>query len=370
MRIGLVVNPVAGLGGAAGLKGTDGPGMAAEALRRGARPEAGPRARRALARLAERVPDAALVLAPGPLGADWAEGLGLKTRVFDLGPQSGTARDTRAAVAAMGSVDLVAFAGGDGTARDVAAALPPGAAMLGIPCGVKMHSSVFALSPEAAGALLADLTTAPARIGWDDAAEVMDIDEAALRAGRIAPRLYGHARAPAARGRMQAAKGAPLGDAGAALEGAARAVAAEMDPEALYVIGPGTSAGAVTRAAGHAPTLLGIDALRAGRIVARDATGPELQRIAAACPVRIVLGVTGRQGFLLGRGNQQVGPALLARAGREGLIVLASEAKLAALAEPRLWIDTGDPALDAALVGYVRVHTGPGRETLMRIAPG
>ncbi len=362
-----MVNPVAGLGGAVGLRGTDGPGTVAEALRRGAVPQAGARARRAFGVLAAARPGAAVAAAPGALGADWLAGLALEVTPLDLPAATGTARDTRAAVAAMGPGALVVFAGGDGTARDVAAALPPGAAMLGIPSGVKMHSGVFAVSPEAAGRLLADILADPDRVAWTDEAEVADIDEAALRAGTIAPRLFGHARAPLARSRMQAAKGSPRRDDGAALAAAAREVADAMAPGVLYVIGPGTSAGAVTRALGEAPTLLGVDAVRDRRRIARDATAAALERLAGDGPVRLVLGVTGQQGFLLGRGNQQISAPLIARAGREGLIVLASEEKLRRLAQPCLWVDTGDPALDAALTGFVRVHTGPGRAMLMRI---
>jgi predicted polyphosphate/ATP-dependent NAD kinase len=370
MRIGLVVNPVAGMGGAVGLKGTDGPGTVAEARARGAMPQAGPRAARALARLAARIPGAALTVAPGPLGADWAAGLPLTLTVMPGETPTGTARDTRAAVAALSDCDVIAFAGGDGTARDVAGALAPPQAMLGIPCGVKMHSGVFAVTPEAAGAVLAE--TLSGHVAWEVEAEVMDIDEAELRAGRLAPRLYGLARVPVAAGRMQASKGGPRQDWAAALAGAAEEIARSLDPAALTLIGPGTSAGAVMRALGHTPTILGVDALRGGQVVARDATAADLMRLAGdgpdTAPVRIVLGVTGQQGFLLGRGNQQIAAPLIARAGRDGLTVLASEAKLAALAQPRLWVDTGDPALDAALAGFVRVRTGAGRDTLMRVA--
>ncbi len=365
MRIGLIVNPVAGLGGAAGLKGTDGPDTVALALRRGAVPQAGARAERALAVLAAAHPGAFLVAGPGALGVDWASGLTVTP--VDIGPLSGTARDTRAVVAAMGAVDLVVFAGGDGTARDVAACLPPGAGLLGIPCGVKMHSGVFAVSPELAGHVMADLAGNPDRIIWNEAAEVMDIDEVALRAGHIAPRLHAYARVPMARGRMQAAKGGPRHDSAAALRAAAAEVAAAMPPGVLHVIGPGTSAGAVSRALGLVPTLLGVDAVLNGKRVARDATAAELSALAGDMPVRLVLGVTGRQGFLLGRGNQQIDASLIRRAGREGLIVLATEDKLAALATPRLWVDTGDPALDADLVGFVRVQTGAARFTVIRI---
>lgn len=365
MRIGLVVNPVAGLGGAAGLKGTDGPDTVAQALRRGAVPQAGPRAARALGVLARAHPGAKIIAGQGALGADWASGLSVT--VVDTAPPTGTARDTKSAVAAMGPVDLVVFAGGDGTARDVATCLPPGAGMLGIPCGVKMHSGVFAVSPETAGHLLADVVGAPDRVQWVNDAEVMDIDEAALRAGHIAPRLYAHARVPMARGLMQAAKGGPRRDSAAALMAAAAEVAAGLAPGVLHVIGPGTSAGAVSRALGFQPTLLGVDAVLDGRRVAQDATAAQLSQVAGDRPVRIILGVTGRQGFLLGRGNQQIGADLIARAGRDGLIVLATEEKLAALATPRLHVDTGDAALDAALSGFVRVQTGAARFTMMRI---
>lgn len=367
MTIGLLVNPIAGLGGAVGLKGTDGPGTVAEALARGAVPRAGERTRRAFARLADRAPGTRVRVAPGALGADWLQGLDLDLVPLPPIEVTGTARDTRALAAALPRCTLVVFAGGDGTARDVTGALPPDQAVLGIPCGVKMHSGVFAVSPEAAGAILADLVTAPDRIGWDEAAEVMDIDEAALRAGRLAPRLFGHARVPVARRRMQAAKGGPATTSGDALAGAAREVARAMAPGTLYIIGPGTSAGAVMTAMGETPSLLGTDAVRDGKVVARDAASDQLEALAGDGPVQIVLGVTGRQGFLLGRGNQQISPTLIARAGREGLIVLASEDKLAALAEPCLWVDTGDPALDRELAGYLRVKTAAGRETMMRV---
>lgn len=370
MRIGVVVNPVAGLGGAVGLKGTDGADAVAEALRRGAEPQVGNRVRRAFQRLAASCPAAHLVVAPGQLGADHLIGLGLQLDVLALEPPSGTARDTRRAVEAMSDVELIIFAGGDGTARDVASARRGSGALLGIPCGVKMHSGVFALSPEAAGNLLADIVAHPERIAWADDVEVMDIDETSLRAGSIAARLHGYVRAPRARGRMQAAKGGPKRDDAGQLDAAAAEIAAEMEPGTLYVIGPGTSAGLVSTALCHQPTILGVNAVLDGRQVARDATAAELESLAQDRTVRIVLSVTGRQGFLLGRGNQQISQNLIARAGLQGLIVLASEDKLTGLASPFLAIDTGDPNLDAALRGFVRVRTGPGRFMLMRLQGG
>lgn len=366
-RIGLVVNPVAGLGGSVGLRGSDGADTVAEAMRRGATAQAGPRTVRALAQLAKAYPGASLVVAQGPLGAEWAAGLGLTLEIARMAAPTGRAEDTRAAIAAMGAVDLVVFSGGDGTARDVLASLPAGAAMLGIPCGVKMHSGVFAISPERAGHLLADLLANPGRIVWTPDAEVMDIDEEALRAGHIAPRLYGIARVPQARVHMQAAKGSPRRNAAASLAAAADEIARSMANGVLYMVGPGTSAGAVSRRLGHEPTLLGVDAFRNGTLVARDATAQDLIRLAGDEPVRLVLGVTGQQGFVLGRGNAQITPSLIRRAGLAGMHILATDEKLVALAVPTLWVDTGDADLDGELTGFVRVQTDAGRYTMMRI---
>lgn len=367
MKIGLVVNPVAGLGGAVGLKGTDGADTVAEALRRGAVAQAGARARRAMALLAQRVPGAPLCVAPGALGADWVAGLDLAVQTAPLPAPTGSAEDTRRAVRALGDCAVLVFAGGDGTARDVASSLEGTTGLLGIPCGVKMHSGVFAISPEAAGTALGEMMANPAAIRWDDTAEIMDIDEDILRAGRLAPRLYGYARVPQLRARIQAAKGGPRQDAGQALAGAAAEIAKGMEAGTLYLIGPGTSAGAVAQAIGHRATLLGTDALLDHKILARDARSADLERLAQGRKLRIVLGVTGRQGFLLGRGNQTISEALIAQAGRAGLIVLATAEKLDALAQPMLWVDTGEPQLDAALSGFVHVHTGPRQRRLMRI---
>lgn len=369
MRIGLIVNPFAGLGGAVGLKGTDGPDTVAEALRRGAQAKAGARARLTLSRLADRVPGAKIILAAGPLGEDWAHDLALDATILAATSQTGTARDTKDAVRAMGILDVIAFAGGDGTARDVAS-VAGGAALLGIPCGVKMHSGVFAVSPQSAGAMMADLIQSPDRIDWVDDAEVMDIDEEALRQGILAPRLYGYARVPTSRNLMQAAKGGPRQDAASALSSAAHDIVARMDQDTLYIIGPGTSAGSVMRAAGQSATPLGVDAMLNRKRVAQDADDATLQKLAADRDIRVVLGVTGQQGFLLGRGNQQIGPALIAKAGRDGLIILAIENKLTSLVHPHLLVDTGDPDLDAELSGFVRVTTGANREMMMRIASG
>ena len=366
MQIGVVVNPFAGLGGAVGLKGTDGPDSVAEALRRGARAKSGERARVALAHLAERVPGAELTLARGEMGEDWCEGLDLSLTITGPTVLTGTARDTKEAVRAMRDQDVIVFAGGDGTARDIAS-VAGGSGILGIPCGVKMHSGVFGVNPRAAGAMMADLVANPKRVDFVENAEVMDIDEDALRNGVLAPRLCGLARVPISRSLMQAAKGGPRLNSAGALSSAAAEIVAEMDVETLYIIGPGTSAQSVAKAAGQTASTLGVDAMIGRKIVAHDVDDASLLHLAKGRKLRIVLGVTGQQGFLLGRGNQQIGADLVRRAGREGLMILATEEKLNKLNQPRLLVDTGEPDLDLQLAGFVRVTTGKRRKMMMRI---
>jgi predicted polyphosphate/ATP-dependent NAD kinase len=241
--------------------------------------------------------------------------------------------------------------------------------VLGIPAGAKMQSGAFAVSPEAAGRILAEFVQGEARLAQ---AEVMDLDETAAREGRIEPRLHGQLLVPALRG-MQAAKGriAREGD-DSELQLAAAELARTIRPDALVIVGPGRSAKALSCALGASGTLLGVDVLRNRGLVGRDLSRVELDALldAHGGEVRLVLGITGAQGFLLGRGNQVIGPKAIRRAGREGLAVLATAAKLATLARPALFVDTGDPILDAELRGFVRVRTGPGRETLLRIDSG
>ena len=195
----------------------------------------------------------------------------------------------------------------------------------------------------------------------------MDIDEEALRNGVLAPRLYGLARVPVSRSLMQPAKGGSRLSSAGALSSAAMEIVAEMDAETLYIIGPGTSAQSVADAAGQTASTLGVDAMIGRKIVAYDVDDATLLHLAKGRKLRIVLGVTGRQGFLLGRGNQQIGAGLVRRAGREGLMILATEEKLTKLKQPRLLVDTGEPDLDRQLAGFVRVRTGKGRKMIMRI---
>lgn len=367
MRVGLIINPIAGLGGPAALKGTDGPGVADEALARGAVPTAQARALTFL-RCLSAARSLAWLAAEGPMGADCLASAGMKGEtVACIRGTTTTATDTQRAAMAMveRGCELIVFAGGDGTARDVHDAVGSRVPILGIPAGVKMHSAVFAASPGAAAAVVEALQRQGAVTVRE--AEVMDIDEADLRQGHVSARLVGYARVPYVRAAMPGPKMRSAAE-DAELPGAAAEVVAAMQPGVTYIVGPGTTMRLVKRALGCEGTLLGCDAFLDRHPAALDLTAPQLLALADRGPMRILVGVTGGQGFILGRGNQQLTPELLRRVGRDGLIIVASSGKLAALGGAPLRVDTGDEELDRALAGHVRVITGAGQSAVMRIA--
>jgi predicted polyphosphate/ATP-dependent NAD kinase len=365
-RVGLIVNPIAGMGGRVGLKGTDGPDVLERALARGAVPVSAERADRALARLHDRCADVRLVAARGRMGADLAEAHGFDTEVLPGGGGATTAEDTRLAAAELARrrVDLILFAGGDGTARDIHAVVGDRVPMLGVPTGVKMHSGVFATTPENAGDVVGAFVGSQPRGPVREA----DVVDAELRADAISTRLYGAAVVPDDRLRVQAVKsrGAPPDED--ALDAVCAAIAASMDPRRIYLLGPGTTMRRVTRQLGLEKTLLGVDAVRAGQLLGSDLAERDLLALIADEPVTLVIGVVGGQGAILGRGNQQLSPAVLRRIGIENVEIVAGLRKLLALEPSLLYVDTGDPELDRALCGYRRVHVAPRRTLVYRVA--
>ena len=365
-RIGLIVNPVAGMGGEVGLKGTDGADVLARARALGAEPSAHVRAARALTRLAAMAPDATIVTPDGPLGLDHT---GPVERIAGPAGPATTADDTRAMVAALGrrGLDLLMFAGGDGTARDVAAALPPGLPVLGIPTGVKMHSAVFATSPEAAGHLAALVAHRDPRVTWREA-EVMDLDEDAIRRGHVSATLHGYVPAPHERSLTQACKSGAVASDDAAMDALAGRVVARMEPGRVYVFGCGTTTRRVKRRLGFEGTLLGVDVVLDRRLIAADVTGERLLRLVSGARATIVTSVTGGQGYVFGRGNQQIGARVIETVGRDNILIMTGQGKLATLDPPCLRVDTGEPRVDRMLEGYMPVHTAPGRVTMMKIA--
>jgi len=370
LRVGLIVNPVAGLGGRVGLKGTD--GLADAALALGAEPQAEARTVRALKRI--KSGSVALLAAAGAMGQKAAGAAGLIAEIMPGAADTQTsAADTIAIARAMqGRVDLILFAGGDGTARDLFSAIGDTVPMLGIPAGVKMQSGVFAATPEAAGDLVGAMAASENRERLHyRASEVMDIDEEALRQGAISPRLFGYAKVPHLQRLLQNAKVRNHGLDEGAMHAAAGQIAEGMEPGILYAIGPGRSAKWVLQALGLSGAMLGTDLVLDRRLIARDANERAILEAAAERKLRIVVGVIGGQGYVFGRGNQELSPAVIRRAGRDAITIIASQQKLLALEDQRLLVDTGDPELDRMLAGYWRVTVGPREDMVMKVeAPG
>ncbi|MFB6140329.1 MAG: ATP-NAD kinase family protein [Halosimplex sp.] len=402
-RIGLVVNPIAGMGGRVGLKGTD--GKVDEARERGAEPRAPERARAALDALAE-TDDAVEVYAfGGPMGEDAARAAGFDPVVVgdpvgdgDAGTDARetSAADTRAAVRAFveRDVDLVLFVGGDGTAVDVAETLDELGSetpILGVPAGVKIYSSVFAVRPREAGIVAGSFTDV-------ERGEVNDVDEDAYLTQEVSTELRAIANTPVAEER-QASKQT----GGGTVETLAEGVAEEAEPGVTYVLGPGGTVGAIKSKLGFEGTPLGVDVWRAGErsepaerasgesearsaskasgeaasterpasrddgeLVVRDGGASEIEA-ALGDPERgernvVVVSPIGGQGFVFGRGNQQISPDVIRRSEVE---IVATRAKLDGL--DALRVDTGDPDLDESLRGWHHVRVGRYERRLVKI---
>jgi predicted polyphosphate/ATP-dependent NAD kinase len=350
--VGFLLNPVAGMGGAVGLAGTD--GQVEEAIRRGAVPHARDRAVQALSLLKDD--DIAWCTCAAPMGEDVLAAAGIDRLTVLYRPAVPTgAADTKAACRAFleAGVDLVVFGGGDGTARDVFDAVGRSVPVLGIPAGVKMYSAVFAVNPAAA----ADLIRKAGRVPCRDS-EVMDVDEGAYRSGRLAARLYGYACVPFVPERTQGGKQVfEQQDEERAKDDIAAFITEIMLPDTLYVIGAGSTTARIMERLVLAPTLLGVDVVGNGEVLARNADERTLLALLDEYPrAKIVVSPIGAQGFVLGRGNQQISPAVIRKAGLSNLIVVATPGKLAAT--PLLYVDSGDPALDREIGDSLQVISG------------
>ncbi len=366
-RLGFIVNPKAGLGGALALKGSD--GMAELALARGAQPQAGNRARAVLEALLPWRDRLEVLTAGGDMGAAIARGLGLAVTEVHAPGADTSAADTRATARALKAarVDLLLFAGGDGTARDLCDELGTGLPVLGLPAGVKMHSGVFAVTPRAAAEVIRLMLEGG--LVLVDTAEVRDIDEAALREGRVAARWYGEMRVPAEGRYLQQVKCNGREVEALVLQEIAAEVTEQMEAAGVtWLVGPGTTPAAVMTALGLPNTLLGVDAVRDGKVIAADADAATLERLVGAGECRLVITATGGQGMLLGRGNQQLTPGVLRGIGRQGLVVVATHEKLAALNGRPLLMDVPDDALAQEFEGFLEVITGYHSRMLYRLA--
>jgi predicted polyphosphate/ATP-dependent NAD kinase len=373
-RLGLIVNPVAGLGGRVGLKGSDGPEIQQQARRLGATPQAEERAAEAM-QVLQTIKAGIEVLTPPTEMGEWvARRCGFEPLVLgEIRSQATTDFDTQQAAKAMqqSEVDLILFAGGDGTARDIYTAIGDSQPVLGIPAGVKIHSAAFANRPRNAGELA--LAFLSGRSSTLREAEVVDLDEDAYRLGSVATHLCGYLKIPYRRNLVQNQKAPTPASETARAQGIAAEVIEHMQPGWSYILGPGTTVRAVAEGLGIEKTLVGVDVVACDpggrfRLVAADVGEARLLDCLEQAPTKIVVTPIGGQGFIFGRGNQQISPGVIQKVGRQNIVLVSLSEKLNALHGRPLLVDTGDPAVDSWLSGYHAVITGYHERVFYRVS--
>jgi len=349
MHIGFVVNPIAGIGGKVGLKGSD---DVEEALKRGGIPVAPAKAAEFCKSL-----DANVITCSSSMGADYIDG-----KVIYKTPEKTTADDTTKACRKFlkHGADLIIFVGGDGTARDVYNAVGKKVPILGIPAGVKMYSGVFAINVNKAIEIVnAFMEGNVERVER----EIMDIGEVAFRKDMLKIKLFGYALCPAIKNFLQNGKRIFGGENEAKKEIAK--FMALICKEGTYILGPGSTVKAIAGEMGIEKTLLGVDVIENGKVIARDANEEEILKAIEGKRARIIVSPIGGGGFIFGRGNQQISSKVIKKVGIKNIIVVATPQKLMQISF--LYIDTGDKFLDKKFAGWISVIAGFGVAIRKRI---
>lgn len=374
-KIGLIINPLAGIGGAVGLKGSDGEKIVQQAFARGAVPKAEQRTLQTLTELIGFKEQIQWFSYPGAMGERVLGQAGFEpTIIGTLDSTQTCAADTMQAaklITAQG-VDLLLFVGGDGTARDICNGLQElDIPVLGIPAGVKIHSGVYAVTPKAAAAVVIELLQG--KMVTVESREVRDIDEEAFRSGVVKTRYYGELHVPCEAKYIQAVKCGGREVEALVLEEIAAFVSEQMEPDIYYVMGSGSTVAAIMDHLNLDNTLLGVDVVCNEQLVAQDVSEQALLQLLKDQPAKIVVTVIGGQGHLFGRGNQQLSADVIRLVGqekhlKENIIVVATHEKVNELQGRPLIVDTGDPILDQQLCGLIPIITGYDQQVLYRIA--
>ena len=361
MKLGLVVNPIAGMGGRVGLRGTD--DVLEEALKRGAKPVAPARTKEFLGRLRENLQETTfkIIACPGIMGEREAEAAGFQVQTLPMRISEKTSsEDTKMAVRLLigAGVDLVVFVGGDGTAKDVFDVIRDCAEVpvLGVPSGVKMYSAIFAVSPTDAAEVVLAFARKEAEI---TEFEVIDADEEGIRNDSFAMKLHGYMKGPFVPAYIQGSKqiSPETANEEESQTAIARFLMEEKSPDATWILGPGTTVKRVAELLSVEKTVLGVDIYKEGRVILDVDEEEILKKVKDWQNTWIIISPIGHQGIIFGRGNQQISPEIIKRVGKQRILVLATKGKLQNVDGKALRVDTGDSEVDSMLRGYIRVAT-------------
>ncbi|MFX0048365.1 MAG: ATP-NAD kinase family protein [Candidatus Hermodarchaeota archaeon] len=364
-KIGLIANPIAGMGGSVGLKGTDGDTFK-KAVEMGATPITPKRVENFLINL-KNSENILLIVAPGKMGEDYVKNKSFKFEVLGEIDENTTAEDTKniARLMLKKTIDLLVFCGGDGTARDIFDAIELRIPVIAIPSGVKMFSSVFALNPKAAAKIVDKFIE-----GTTDTQEkeVLDINEDSFRDNRLDSKLYGYLLVPKIQNLIQNTKDSSK--FGRTIEEnkyeIAQQVIETMDKETLYLLGPGTTVKSITDQLKLPKSLLGVDAIYNNTSVGEDLNESSIIKLLDKYKKgKIIVSPIGGQGFVFGRGNKQFTPKILKRLGKNNIIIVGTEEKIKNL--KCLRVDTGDDETDNLLEGLTKVIIGYKEELICKI---
>ncbi|GAD03657.1 ATP-NAD kinase family protein [Agarivorans albus] len=355
IKLGLIVNPIAGVGGSVALKGSD--GVSDQALAKGATKKANLRAEQALQALSQVQQAFIVYTASGEMGEDLCQKLSLPHEVIYQANQPSDALDTQQAAQQLAKLglELLIFAGGDGTARDVLSAVGEGTKCLGIPAGCKIHSGVYGVTPAASGIVIEKLVKG--EMLSLKSADVMDIDEQAFRQGRVRAKCFGEMLVPDELRYVQSVKQSGIESEELVLQDIAAEVIELLEDE-QFIAGSGSTVAAIMQELSLPNTLLGVDLVKDHQIVQEDLTEAELINRISNVKTKLLITPIGGQGHLFGRGNQQLSPAVIRKLGRENIVVVATKTKLKSLHGRPLIVDTGDTELDKNLSGSIKVITG------------
>jgi predicted polyphosphate/ATP-dependent NAD kinase len=359
LTLGLIINPLAGIGGSVGLKGSDGADIVKEAFSRGAQCKSSARAELALDVLSAIKDQVEIITCPQSMGETLVAAMGFNYQVLDnIAITNTSAEDTCKAAQQLldKKVDIILFAGGDGTARDICSVVTDTIPVLGIPAGVKIHSAVYAVTPKAAGEVIAQL--ANGQLIDVKAHDVRDIDEEAFRNNIVRAKLYGEMRVPQAGQFIQSVKQGGVEVEELVLQDIAADIVQSMEDDVLYLIGSGKTTLAIMDELHLDNTLLGIDAIMNHELLQADVSEADILGYLGQYSCQAVISIIGGQGHIIGRGNQQLSATVLKKLGKENLKVISTKAKISALEGRPLIVDSGDNDLDELFSGTIEVTTG------------